>query len=121
MKKIIATLALLAPTVAFAQTRPITDVNSLTAKLTGIGNTVIGILIAIAVIYIIWNTLQFIMNASDAEKRAESRTGILWGIVGLAIILSIWGLVAIVTGTFATNNQAPIQNFPVNPNPPPVQ
>ena len=121
MKKIIASIAVLAPSIAFAQTRPITDVNSLTQKLTGIGNTVIGILIAIAVIYIIYNTLMFIINASDPEKRKASQSGIIWGVVGLAVILSIWGLVAILTGTFSTNNTAPVQNFPVNPNPVPVQ
>ena len=121
MKKIIATIVALAPSMAFAQTAPITDVNSLASKLTGIGNTIIGILIALAVIYIIYNVLMFIINASDPEKKKGFQSGILWGIVGLAVILCIWGLVAILTGTFVTNNQAPIDRFPVNPNPPVVR
>lgn len=120
MKKIIAMLAVLAPSLASAQTRTITDVNTLTQKLTGIGNTVIGILIALAVIFIIYNALMFIIKAGTDDRKTY-QNAIIWGVVGLAIILSIWGLVAILTGTFVTNNQAPIQNFPVNPTPPPVQ
>ncbi len=118
MKKFIASLAFLTPATAFAA-QPITDVNSLTSKITGIGNTIIGILISLAVIWIIVNVVRFIMASGD--DRAAHRASILWGIVGLFVILSIWGLVNILSGTFVTNNQAPIQDFPVNPNPIPVQ
>ncbi|MDB5239215.1 MAG: hypothetical protein JWO00_550 [Candidatus Parcubacteria bacterium] len=118
MKKLIASVAVLVPSVAFAA-QPITDANSLVFKLTSIGNTVIGILIAFAVIYIIYNVVRFIM--ASGEGRAEIRANIGWGIVGLAVILSIWGLVAILTNTFQTDTRAPIQDYPVNPNPPIIQ
>ncbi|MFA6432282.1 MAG: pilin [Candidatus Paceibacterota bacterium] len=119
MKKLIATLAVLAPSVAFAQ-RAVTDVNSLSQKLTGIGNTVIGILIAVAVIFLIVNVVLFIVNAGG-DDRKKYQSAILWGIVGLFVILSIWGLVNILSNTFNTQNQAPIQDFPTNPYPVPVQ
>lgn len=115
MKKLIASIAAFAPSLALAQ-QPITDANSLAVKLTSLGNTIIGLLISIAVIWIIVNAVRFIM--ADSEKRTEIRGSIVWGVVGLAVILSIWGLVAILTGTFVTNNQAPIEDFPVNPYPP---
>jgi NhaP-type Na+/H+ or K+/H+ antiporter len=115
MKKIIVSIAALAPSIAFAA-QPITDANSLSVKLTSIGNTVIGLLISLAVLWIIVNAVRFIMAGPD--DRTAIRASILWGIAGLAVILSIWGLVAILTGTFVTNNQAPVENFPVNPYPP---
>ena len=119
MKKLIASIAVLVPSVALAQ-QPITNVNGLTTKLTSIGNTLIGILISLAVIWIIWEVVQFVIHSSDPAKRSEVGKGILWGVVGLFVILSIWGLVNILTGTFSTNTQAPTQNFPQNVNPPPV-
>ena len=118
MKKLIASLAILAPSVALAQA-PVVDATSLADKLTSIGNTLIGLLIAFAVIWIIISVIRFIM--ASGEERAERRSSILWGVVGLAIILCIWGLVAILTNTFNTYNQAPVQNFPVNPQVPAVQ
>ncbi len=110
MKKIIATIASFLPSVAFAQA--ITDVNSLTYKLTNIGNIFIEILIAFAVIYIIFNVVRFIVSDAGSEKRTGYRDGVLWGIVGLFVILSIWGLVRILTNTFRTDSTAPVNQYP---------
>ena len=114
MKKIILSIATFLPSVTFAQqitgSNPITNFDTLVGRLTNIGNVVIELLIAFAVIYIIINVVRFIMSGDDT-KRSELRTSILWGIVGLFVILSIWGLVRILTNTFNTGNrQAPRQN-----------
>lgn len=109
MKKILAALAVSIPAIVSAQA--ITDVNSLTYKLTNIGNVVIEILIAFAVIWIIFNVVKYIM-AGDGESRAPIRQSILWGIVGLFVILSIWGLVRILTNTFRTDTNAPVNQYP---------
>jgi len=110
MKKLIAALLVALPAVASAQA--ITDVNSLTYKLTNLGNTVIEILIAFAVIWIIWNVIRFIINSDKEEKRGEIGKALLWSIVGLFVILSIWGLVRILTNTFRTDTSAPTSQFP---------
>jgi bacteriorhodopsin len=112
MKKIIATaIATLAPVIAFAQA--ITDVNTLTSKLTNLGNTFIQILIAFAVIWIIYNIVRYlIMGGEDDEKRKKAGQAILWGVVGLFVILSIWGLVRILTNTFRTDTTTPVNQFP---------
>jgi Type IV secretion system pilin len=114
MKKILSIVAFLAPSVAMAQTQTITDVNSLTAKIVGIGNIVIYLLVSLAVIYIIWNTVQYFIKGNSGEEndRRKSGMGILWGIVGLAVILSIWGLVGILTNTFRTTpTNQPLPNL----------
>lgn len=108
MKKIFAFLVAFVPAIASAQA--IVDVNSLTYKLTNIGNVVIEVLIAFAVIFIIYNVVRFIMASGD--DRAGFRSSFLWGIVGLAVILSIWGLVRILTNTFRTDTNAPVNQYP---------
>ncbi|MBP6858615.1 MAG: hypothetical protein KBC33_02170 [Candidatus Pacebacteria bacterium] len=110
MKKIIFALVPFLPSIASAQA--ITDVNTLTYKLTNLGNTFIQILIAFAVIWIILNVVRFIMSGDDADKRKGYQGGILWGIVGLFVILSIWGLVRILTNTFRTDTTAPVNQYP---------
>ncbi|MEI8249219.1 MAG: hypothetical protein WCG07_01860 [Candidatus Taylorbacteria bacterium] len=110
MKKTIVTLIALAPSLVFAQA--ITDVNSLTYKLTNLGNTAIQILIAFAVIWIIYNVVRYIMKADNPEARGPIGSAILWGIVGLFVILSIWGLVRILSNTFRTDSTAPTSQFP---------
>lgn len=116
MKKIIALIAVFVPAIASAQ--PVTDFNSLSFKLSNIGNTIIGLLIALAVIWIIFNVIRYIISADDPEKRKGFGVAILWSIVGLFVILSIWGLVAILSNTFGTSGTiAPTEQFLVNPIP----
>jgi len=117
MKKLIASLVATAPLLAFAQ--PITEVNALSKRLTDIGNVFIQILIAFAVIWIVFNVIRFIVKA-DSEDRKKYQNAILWGIVGLAVILSIWGLVRILTNTFKTDTNVPTQQFPRVQYPQPV-
>ena len=94
MKKIIAFIALVAPSVAFAQTK-VVDVNSLSTKLSSIGNVVVYLLVALAVIFIVWNTVIYVIKGSGEEGRSKAGMNILWGIVGLFVIVSIWGLIEI--------------------------
>ncbi len=116
MKKIIALAIALVPLSVFAQ--PITDVNSLTIKLSKIGDTVIVLFISFAIIWIVWSVIRYIMTQDeDRKKRGHD---ILLGIVGLFVILSIWGLVAILSNTFQTRNIEPTGNFPKVPTIPPI-
>lgn len=114
MKKILGILVASAPLVAFAQ--PISGFDSLVAKLTQMGNVFIQILIAFAVIWIIFNVVRFII--SSEEDRAKYRSSVLWGIVGLAVILSIWGLVRLLTNTFNTGPNVQDRPGPIIPPPP---
>ena len=43
--------------------------------------------------------MSFISKAADEEKRTEAKNFIIWGIIGIFVMVSIWGLVNILTGT----------------------
>lgn len=109
MKKIIALLAVLvAPAIVSAQAlAPITNVNNLSTRLIGIGNIVTYILVALAVLYIVYNVVQYMIKPAGGEREG-ALANIGWGVLGLFIIVSIWGLVNILTNTFKTTptNQA---------------
>ena len=114
MKKIISFLVISVPAFAYALT-PVTDVNTLRDKIIGIANVVTYILVAAAVLFIVWNVVRYMISGSGEESKSKAGLNILWGIVGLFIIVSIWGLVNILTNTFATTptNQN-IPNFNTN-------
>ena len=115
MKKLLVIAAFIAPSVASAQA--ITDFNSLTYKLTSMGNVIIQLLMAAAVIFIIWNAVIFILKADDPGARKEKGQAILWGALGLFAIISIWGIVNFLSGTFKTNTANPTQAYPTVPYP----
>lgn len=101
MKKIIASIVSFAPALALAQTAPITDVNSLSTKLINLGNLFTYLLMAAAVIFIIWNIVKYLI-AGGEEDRSAALKNFIWGIVGLFLIISIWGIVNILLNTFRT-------------------
>jgi hypothetical protein len=91
----------------------ISNTNDLIQRLVGIGNVIIYLLMALAFIYIIWQTVMYFIKSKEGdESRKESGKNIIWGIIGLAIIMSIWGLVNILLNTFGTYNNVPKDRFP---------
>jgi len=113
MNKIfVSIVVLLAPTFSHAQAlREISNVNSLATRLAGIGNIITYLLVGLAVLYIIWNIVHYFIRPNGAD-RSEAGMNILWGILGLFIIVSLWGIVNILVNTFYTNPNVPRNRFP---------
>lgn len=68
-----------------------------------ITDSVIPLLVTLAIVYFIYGVLKYIMNADDSTQREEGRKFMVWGIVALFVIVSIWGLVKLLAGTFGFN------------------
>ncbi len=60
------------------------------------------LIIAASVIVFLFGVFKFIKAEGD-DKQA-GREFIIWGIVGLFVMVSVWGLVSILTNTFSLNN-----------------
>jgi bacteriorhodopsin len=122
MKKLIALVLVAVPTLVSAQTlETIKNINDVAAKATNIGNLVVALAISLCVVWIIVSIVRyFIAGGDDAAKNAKS--SIIFGVVGLFIIMSIWGLVNILRNTFNTNNVVPERDINIiNTLPKPVQ
>ncbi len=99
MKKLIAFVLASTPVFAFAQT--LTDIDSVAQKATNIGDLIIKIAISLAVLWIIVSVVKYlVLGADDEEARKKGGQSILYGVIGLFVILSIWGLVFLLTNSF---------------------
>ena len=66
-----------------------------------INDSVIPLLFALAVVMFAWGTINFlIINADEEAKREEGKQFMIWGIIALAGMISVWGLVKILAVTF---------------------
>ena len=103
MKKYLLIAATLAssPFIAAAQNNIINSADDVVDRVDYFINTGVWLLVSLAVLFIVWHSVQFIRHAGG-EDRKTYQNAIMWGIVGLAVILSIWGLVNIVRNTFTT-------------------
>lgn len=56
---------------------------------------------ALAFIVFLWGVFKaYILNGGNEDERAKGHQLILWGLIGFAVMVSIWGLVNVVTNTF---------------------
>jgi bacteriorhodopsin len=101
-----ALLAFAVPAFASAQAlSTITNVNQVSTRIVSLINTFTVILIAIAVVWIIFNVIRYLV-VKGPEDRKEGGLRILYGIIGLFVIISIWGLVSILQNSFSTSNSS---------------
>jgi hypothetical protein len=103
-----AALSLGFPLFASADVSNITDVYNQ-------ANTVLGdlvtVIFGVALIYFLWNLTQFILNMDNEDARKKARDHMVWGIVALFVMVSVWGLVGVLGGTFkfsATSATIPV-------------
>ena len=62
-------------------------------------NPALKLLFAVAFIYFIYSVIQLI-NA-DAKDRGPARSALLWSIVGMFVMISVYGIIHIILSTFA--------------------
>lgn len=72
--------------------------------ITFINEIAIPFLFAIAMLMFLWGVFNYLLNPQNAEKRQEGVKFITWGIVGFFVMISVWGLVRVVVGTFDFDN-----------------
>lgn len=62
-------------------------------------------MVAIALLYFFWGIFAFVRDLNDPDKKNNGKEHLLWGTIGLFIILSVGGIVPIfnniVGGIFA--------------------
>jgi hypothetical protein len=109
-------LSAFAPVLAFAQvsssSTAVCNTNSANAgietvicQIYRIINIAIPVLILFGVAYLIYGIIMFVI-AGDGEEKGNAKSVMIHGIIGLAVIFSIWGLVRILQSTFGLSNSS---------------
>ncbi|MBI2409491.1 hypothetical protein HYV30_00400 [Candidatus Kaiserbacteria bacterium] len=67
----------------------------------GVINTVvIPIIFALTFLVFVWGIFRYyFLKSADEKERTNARAFVLWGLVGMILILSIWGLVNVALST----------------------
>ena len=105
MKKVIGFMGALAlPIVALAQT-----VESILYRISGIINILTIIVVALALLFFLWGLAKYILSG-PGEAQDAGRNMMVWGIIALFVMVSVWGLVRVLSNTLGvgTGGTAPI-------------
>lgn len=63
-------------------------------------NPLIPVLIGIGLIVFFWGIIQFVLNADSEEKRSTGKQHMMWGIIGIFIMVSVWGIIYLLQDFF---------------------
>ncbi|OGI90205.1 hypothetical protein A2911_02270 [Candidatus Nomurabacteria bacterium RIFCSPLOWO2_01_FULL_40_15] len=63
-------------------------------------NPIIGFLFALAVVYFLWGVFQFIANEENEEKKTAGKSHMLWGVIGITIMMGVFAFMNIILNTF---------------------
>ena len=80
----------LIPGFAFAQVTDILDAQMLVYDILAKFSTLFW---AMAVAFFIWGIIKFIKNADDTAEHEKGKQFMVWGIIALLILVSLWGIV----------------------------
>lgn len=63
-------------------------------------NPLIYLLFALAAVYFVIGLLQFVLNAANEEARAVGKRHMIYALIGLFIMVAVFGIINLVLGTF---------------------
>lgn len=115
MKKFLAIVgASIMPVITLAQYNPSQGVTGLFTLIGSWLKLALPLLISLAVVWFVWNIFRYMIAGNEDDKKA-AKMGMIWGIIGIFVMVSVWGLVGILQSTFGTSgagasigNQLPI-------------
>jgi hypothetical protein len=95
LKATIVGALVFAPVLASAET--LGGVLGIVGQLVGAATPIV---VALALVYFFWGLGQFILGSSESEKRKEAIGIMIYGIIALFVMVSIWGIVNVLQTTF---------------------
>ena len=60
---------------------------------------IIQLLFGLAVLYFVYGVLQFVFHPDDSDARETGKRTILWGSIGMFIMVSAWGIIYFISNT----------------------
>lgn len=63
-------------------------------------NPIIALLFAVALLVFLWGVFQYIKGSDNPEQRKTGTQHIIWGLIGLSIMVSAYAIINIALNTF---------------------
>jgi hypothetical protein len=62
-------------------------------------NPVIYLLFALALLYFLWGVFRMVAGAASDTAREEGRQHVLWGVIGMFIMVAVYGILHAICNT----------------------
>lgn len=113
MKKYIAGVGAFAfPVIVFAQ-----GITNTLTNIKGWIDTLIPLLMTLAVVVFFWGLVKYIASASDEAAKENGKNLMIWGMIALFVMVAFWGIIGYFQTSLGVTGQVQTANTPnpVNP------
>lgn len=86
--------------------------DTLIDKIAGWIDVLTPIVVALALLYFFYGLAIYILKAGDEEKRKEAKGIMIYGIIALFVMVSVWGLVGILVSSVGLGGTGGTENVP---------
>ncbi len=69
----------------------------------------------LALIFFFWGLAKYILSAGDEEKKTEGRNIMIYGVIALFVMVSVWGLTTLLGNTFGVTGGGAPDSAPLIP------
>lgn len=76
---------------------------SLVGKIILAVNSAIPMLATLAMVLFFWGLVNYIYRSGDTKARAKGRELVVWGLVAMFVIMSLWGILRLLCVSFIGN------------------
>lgn len=66
-------------------------------------NPIIILLFALAIVYFLYGIFEFISNQENEEKKTIGKSHMIWGIIGIVIMMGVFTILNMILSTFNMN------------------
>lgn len=74
---------------------------------------IVPMLITVALIVFIWGLIKYLMKIGDEKERQAGVQLMLWGVIAIFVMSSVWGIVRLLQNTFSVQqNEAIVPRAP---------
>lgn len=99
----VSIVSLALPLAASAQ-----SITSVTTLVSSLINYSIGILVGVAIIAFFVGLIRYLFTAKADETRKGAAKLMIYGVIAIAVMLSVYGLVRLLQNTFGVGNATPV-------------
>lgn len=70
-------------------------------------NALVPMIITLAIIYFFWGLASYLMKIGDGDRKKAIDT-MIWGVVAIFVMVSIWGIIKLLQSTFKVGDTNPV-------------
>src|SRR5262245_51679048 len=67
----------------------------------------IAVITAAGFFLFVWGLVQFLYNLNEGGENSTGKQHMLWGVIGMFVMLSVFGIINLITGTFNIDYKNP--------------